>query len=165
MRIGILSDTHNDLANLTAALKLFAREEVSILVHCGDLTTPETARALAGNQVIHVLGNGDYAAPELREALLAGHPDSWSGPIYTGELGGRRIAAAHGHERPMFDALVSSGRYEFILTGHTHRRRDIVWNGARVINPGSLGGLYRESRSICILDLNSDDAQFIEVSP
>jgi predicted phosphodiesterase len=32
-----------------------------------------------------------------------------------------------------------------------------------VINPGALGGVRHESRSFCILDLQTDELRFIEV--
>jgi len=38
-----------------------------------------------------------------------------------------------------------------------------VVKGTRIINPGALGGLGIESRSFCIIDLNTDDVEFVHV--
>jgi len=59
--------------------------------------------------------------------------------------------------------LVNSGEYAYVFHGHTHYRADWWAASTRVINPGALGGTKRESRSICIIDLESGEAQFIEV--
>ena len=40
MRIGIVSDTHDDLAAVEAAVALFEREGVDAVVHCGDFVAP-----------------------------------------------------------------------------------------------------------------------------
>ena len=70
MKIGILSDTHNQLTNFEKALTIFRREGVTLVVHCGDLSSPETAGAMHGFQVIHVCGNQDTAYGQIRQALL-----------------------------------------------------------------------------------------------
>ncbi len=40
MRVGIVSDTHDDLAAVEAAVALFDREGVDAVVHCGDFVAP-----------------------------------------------------------------------------------------------------------------------------
>ena len=50
---------------------------------------------------------------------------------------------------------------DYLLHGHTHCRRDERLDGTRVINPGALGGVQYESRSLCVLDLDTDDLDVI----
>jgi uncharacterized protein len=161
MKIGLLSDTHNNLTNLQAALAAFRAENISQLVHCGDLTTPETASALGGFRVIHVIGNGDYESGEIRRVLLDLNPLSSSGLEYSGEIDGVPIAAAHGHQPRQVEDLAASGLYRFVFCGHSHRRRDDASGPARILNPGALGGMKAEVRSACILDLATGLARFI----
>jgi uncharacterized protein len=161
MKIGLLSDTHNNLTNLQKALAAFQNENITHLVHCGDMTTPETAAALGGFQVIHVVGNGDFASGEIRRVLLDLNSLNSSGIQFTGELAGVPIAAIHGHQLGQINSLVASGKYRFILTGHSHRRRDEIAGSSRILNPGSLGGLKSEDRSACILDLILGIPRFI----
>ena len=52
---------------------------------------------------------------------------------------------------------------EYIFHGHTHRRRDEVVHGTRIINPGALGGMSREHYSFCIVDLGLEDVEFIRL--
>jgi uncharacterized protein len=161
MKIGVIADSHNHLTNLQAALSIFRQEGISILLHCGDMTTAETAAALGEFQVIHAVGNGDYASGEIRQALLRQNPLSYSGLVYTGEIDGVSLAMTHGHLTGKIQELVQSGMYRYVFYGHSHRRRDEPSGGCRLINPGALGGLKTEERSALILDLASGLSRFL----
>lgn len=172
MKIGILSDTHNNIRNLQAALEALERHEISVLIHCGDLTGVEVAFHLAGwaeqagcTRLITVFGNGDIATGEMRNILQAQNPENYAGQVFTGAIDGVAIAAAHGHVPGALEELVHSGRYAYVFKGHSHRRgEETASPTTRVINPGALGGLHRESRSVCLVDLEVAKVQFIEVT-
>ena len=159
MKIGILSDTHNQLTNFEKALTIFRREGVTLVVHCGDLSSPETAGAMHGFQVIHVCGNLDTANGQIRQVLLDMNPKNYSGMTFEGEVGGVKIAVAHGNQHLKLRELISSGKYDYIFCGHTHRRRNEKIGNTRVINPGALGGLSIEERSVYILDLETGEGE------
>jgi hypothetical protein len=40
MRIGIISDTHDDIENVQRAIDLFGREGVKLIIHAGDFVFP-----------------------------------------------------------------------------------------------------------------------------
>jgi putative phosphoesterase len=160
MKIGILSDTHNNLTNLQAALMLLRKENVDLLIHCGDISSPETAAALGEFRIIHVVGNNDYASGAIHEVLLGLNSQNISAASYKGEIGGVKIAVTHGHQPGVVQEIVSTGEFAYVFTGHSHQRRDTQVGPTRVINPGSLGGLKREKRSIYILDLVNREGNF-----
>jgi putative phosphoesterase len=164
MQIGILSDSHNNTKNLRAALQLFETAGIRTLIHCGDITTAETAREMAGFHVIHVFGNGDLVDGEIRETLRALNPENFSGSSFSGEIDGVRIAAAHGHDLSMLYSLIESGRYQYVFRGHSHRREDTCHGSTRVINPGALGGRNIEERTVYILDLQTGDGHFEKIN-
>lgn len=163
MKIGILSDTHNNLTNLQAGLAVFRAEGIHTLVHCGDLTAPETAASLGGFRVLHVIGNGDFLNGEIRRVLLELNPLNHSGLIFSGEIDGVPLAAAHGHLPHQVENLLAEHKFRYIFHGHSHRRHDEMVGQTRLINPGSLGGLKAEERSVCVLDLASGQSQFVLV--
>jgi len=169
MRIGILSDSHEELHNLDQALTIFREHEIETVIHCGDITTPRTAARLKGFRVIHVSGNMDRTDGGLRRALIDLNADNFSGHFFTGQLNGVWIAAAHGHQPHHLHTFIADGRYAYIFHGHTHRRRDEWVNKSRVINPGALGGRQPESRSVCIIDLavqtadEADPVKFVAI--
>ena len=163
MEIGILSDTHNNLKNLQKALAIFQDRRIQTLFHCGDLTGVEVVQGLAGFQVICVLGNGDVASGEIRAALLALNPNNYVGLQYTGLIGDVRVASTHGHLPGLVDDFTHSGQYDYVFKGHSHIHQDQRTGFTRLINPGALGGLHREPRQICILNLESGKAEFIPI--
>jgi len=163
MKIGILSDTHNNLASLQTALALFEQEGITTLVHCGDLTGAEVARQMAAFRVICAFGNGDYASGEIRQTLLAQNPENSAGLVYSGQIGGARIGVTHGHLPGKLEELVRSGQHDYVFTGHSHRHMDERFGFTRLINPGALGGLRREDHHVCLLDLDTGQAKFIKI--
>ncbi len=165
MRIGVLSDTHNNISNLLRALRLFEDEQITTLVHCGDMTNITTARQMTGFDVIYVNGNMDNSAAAVNDTIWFMNPNSEvPGAVFSGKLGGVKIGATHGHLSGKLDKLIRSGGHAFVFTGHTHRRRDERIGKTRVINPGALGGARYEPRSVVIADLDQGDVRFIKVS-
>jgi putative phosphoesterase len=163
MKIGILSDTHNNVRNLQAALRIFLEHGIKTVIHCGDLTSMETAHALAGFHVICTYGNGDIASGSIRQILLEQNPENFAGMVYTGRINGARIAVTHGHMVSLVEELLYSGAYDYVFKGHSHLHCDERYGHTRLINPGALGGRNREPRQVCILDLETGQAVFQEV--
>lgn len=164
MKIGILSDTHNNLKNLQTALEHFHNNEIDTLIHCGDLTGTEAAQAMVGFRVICAFGNGDVASGDIRKSLLEQNPDSYAGLVYKGRIGGARIAVTHGHMPSLLEELLRSGEHDYVFKGHSHQHKEEMIGFTRLINPGALGGLHREPRQICILDLDSGKTNFILIA-
>jgi putative phosphoesterase len=163
MKIGLLSDTHNRLTHLQAALNAFHAESITTLFHCGDLSTPETAASLGGFRVIHVIGNSDYLSGEIRRVLLELNPLSISENQFAGLIDGVSIAITHGDKHPTPEELASSGRYQYVFCGHTHHRRNELVGSTLILNPGALGGRRPEKRSACVLDLATGQFRYIFV--
>ena len=165
MKLGVLSDTHNNIPNLLKALRLFEDEGVSQLLHCGDMADMLTARQIIGFDVIYVNGNSDRSAEAVSHAVWTLNPrNEIPGDVYIGELAGVKIAATHGHLFRKLDKLIRSRGIRYVFYGHTHRQRDEMIGKTRVINPGALGGARYEPRTVCIVDLDKDDVRFIPVS-
>ena len=59
MKIGIISDTHDDLTNLETALEILRAEGVATVLHCGDLCGLTIVRLMAEFDVWIAQGNMD----------------------------------------------------------------------------------------------------------
>jgi putative phosphoesterase len=162
MKIGILSDTHNHLENTARALSIFRQHGVERVIHCGDITTPAVVGAFAGWQVDFALGNMDRNISDLKTAVRALGLGS-IGHTCTIETNGKRLVACHGDNARTLIEFIHCGLYDYVFHGHTHSRRDEIVGQTRVINPGALGGTARESRSVCIVDLETAQAVFVEL--
>ena len=163
MKIGLLSDSNNDTGNLTAALKMLEREGIRLIIFCGDVTDPGLVPLCAGLELHLVEGNIDQDPGGLRRAVERLRNGSTFGLEYPATIDGKRIVALHGHLTDRLDEVIGSGLYDYVIHGHTHRRRDERAGTTRVINPGALGGVRYEKRSFAILDPATDDLRVIEV--
>ena len=164
MLIGILSDTHNDAPNTQAALQIFRERGAARLLHCGDITTPEIVYLFSGWNVVFVWGNGDHDKDALRAAAQAiGAPPPQM--VHTLEVDGVKFAVTHGHKQHVLADLIASGEYAFVCHGHTHLRKDELRPpfNVRVVNPGALGGVKLQTRSVCVLDTDTAQVEFVEL--
>jgi hypothetical protein len=163
MKLGIMSDTHNNKHNTQAALAVLRERAIKHLIHCGDITTPEMVYLFSGLTVTFVFGNMDrdwVALGEASNRIGADRPRQ-SREI---EIGGKMIGVTHGADANLLHQMMMSGKYDYVCHGHTHERRNEYRSayGVRLINPGALGGSKPQTRSICILDLEADVIEFIE---
>jgi putative phosphoesterase len=163
MKLGILSDTHNHTQNLQRAIKLFRNRCITTLIHCGDMTSPNTAELLKDFRIIAVTGNMDMNTGRLESTLKKLNPENTLSATFTGEIEGVSIAVTHSH-RGNVPELATNGRFQYIFHGHTHRRRDEQVNNTRIINPGALGGTRHEPRSICVVNLATNAVEFIPIA-
>ena len=163
MRIGILSDVHNHRDNLSAALQILKREVVRTVLFCGDLTDADLVPLFDGLEVHFVEGNVDPDAASMARAVERLGNRSTFGLEYDAALDGRRIAVLHGHLTDRLIEVIHGGLCDYVIHGHTHRRRDERLGRTRVINPGALGGKREQSRSFAILDSATDQLRVIEI--
>jgi putative phosphoesterase len=143
MLIGIISDTHDRLGPIDAALALFQKKHVQLVIHCGDWAKPETVKYFAerarerGLPVKGVLGNNDKQADKL---LAFSHEQSDSfeliDDILELAIEGTKITAYHGHHQPTVQRLLNSDN-DVLLLGHSHKPRHERLGDLQVINPGS----------------------------
>ncbi len=163
MKIAILSDTHNHQGNIQKAVSLIHKIEPAGLIFCGDANTLESIQWFCEYPLIYTYGNCDELTGEIKSFLMALKNNSYAGNFYEGKLIGKMIGVTHGHLAGVLDDMGNSSKFDYIFTGHTHLRMDNRVGNTRVINPGALGGLQKESRSFAILDLDKDVLQFIMI--
>ena len=163
MKIGIISDTHDDLQNLQAAIEILEAEGVTTVLHCGDVCGPHVVRALAGFDVWIAQGNMDrhLGLKQAVEGMLGHGRLAW---LQRPRMDGYAMAMIHGDNEEVLSNLIISSEYAYVFHGHTHRRQDRTVGRTRAINPGALGGRRWQSRSLCILDLATGEARFVEIS-
>ena len=135
MRIGIVSDTHDQVGRTTRAIELLVAAGIEAVVHCGDLTGPAVVDLFAGIPSYFVFGNNDFDERGLRRAMAAIDADCLGrgGEI---ELGGRRLAVTHGDSDREIRRLAARGP-DYLFFGHSHVPTDHREGATRWINPGA----------------------------
>jgi uncharacterized protein len=69
MKIGLISDTHDNIHNIQNAILSFSDKHTRFVIHAGDIVSPETVKAFDGMRLIGVLGNNDLEVRELSSAF------------------------------------------------------------------------------------------------
>jgi len=117
MIIGILADTHDDMAAIKKAVEIFNAENVSRVIHAGDIVSPFTFEAFRELQcgMCGVFGNNDGDRLLLRQKSEGAFSPQ---PLIL-TLHGRRTVVVH--EPDLVDALADSGHFDLVVYGHTHR--------------------------------------------
>jgi putative phosphoesterase len=140
MKIGVLSDIHDNIWNLAVALT--GLQETEALICCGDLCSPFIIRLLAEgfpNRPIHIVfGNNDADLFRITSFAKKYAHVHLHGEFFQGELGGQRFAVNH------FDNIAQpiavSGQYDVVCYGHNHIYKIEQIGRTLTINPGAIMG-------------------------
>jgi len=153
MRIGVISDTHDNARSVTRIVEVLRAARVERVIHTGDITRPETLRVLAAVEVplFGVYGNNDHARAELGAAAAELGIHLAEPPLEL-HWAGRRIVVVH--DRNAHLGLAPHAR-DVLLHGHDHRYSFERVNGGIVFNPGECAGWLEGWNSVGVLDLVS----------
>ncbi len=156
MKIGLISDTHDNLPMIRLALSYFQREGVEVALHTGDIVAPFAAKEMLkfSGKVYAVYGNNDGEKAGLKNSGL----DVVEGPRKV-DLGGRRIVMAHARE----SAVREGHGADIIVFGHSHRP-SVEPGPPLYVNPGECGGWLTGRSTIAILDTDVMTAQVIDIT-
>lgn len=150
MRLGLISDTHDNEARTRVALEVFARKDVDAILHMGDLSTRAMLPLLDGWTVWIAEGNTDEdPAAIVAAARLVGGDIAYA-DVHELEFDGLRVGVIHGDDEARLQGMIASGAFGLVCHGHTHRFRDERLGPTRVINPGAV---HRSAEpSVCTVD-------------
>lgn len=156
MRVGIMSDSHDNLPAIVKAVSVFNDGDVEMVIHAGDLVAPFVSKPLKmlKAKLVAVFGNNDGERLGL-EKVLNGH--IYRAP-HTIDIAGKKVLILH--EPDGLEALIKSDVYDVIIYGHTHQT-DIRTGRTIVINPGETGGWLYGERTVAIWDVDSGEVEVI----
>ena len=117
MKIGVMSDSHDNLPLIRRALERFEAEGVECLIHAGDFVAPFAVKEiLKFKGAAHgCFGNNDGEKAGIRKL--------WPAVAYPPcelRLGGRRILLTH-DEASLARVPELLRRAEVVIVGHTHK--------------------------------------------
>ncbi len=157
MRIGVISDTHGHVGYTLRATQVFERFAVETIIHCGDIGSTEIVPLFNPWPTHFVLGNIDWNAEELRQAIAQSGQTCHErfGRI---ELENVRISFLHSDDEKRFKQATSNGSCDLVCYGHTHIARVHAERNIILVNPGAV---WRSNPpSVAVIDLPS-----IQVTP
>ncbi len=147
MKIGIFSDSHDDIPRLGAAIEAAVAAGAGALLHCGDLVAAVTLARLPKLPVpLHVI-HGNNTGDIYALAQVAGRSDGrlvYHGMEAALELGGRRVFVVH---YPRYArALATTGDWDVVCCGHNHKVavepiRNVKGGTSLYVNAGTTAGI------------------------
>jgi hypothetical protein len=162
VRVAVLSDIHDNLGKLRAALE--ALHGVQALICLGDLCSPFVVKEFGQRfraPTSIVFGNNDGDRFRITEAARAYPQIQILGEFAELDLGGKRFAINH------FDgigrALARSGQYDVVCFGHNHAFEVAHEGPTLVINPGEIFGGLTGRSTFVVYDTRSSEVERREV--
>jgi len=157
MKIGIISDSHDHIEETHKAIDFLNKNNVDVLVHCGDFCAPFMMKELKKfNGEIHcVFGNTDdrFTTPKLAEELEI----NFHGDLAEIEIDNKKIAVNH---FPIIgQALAQSQIYDVVFHGHAHGKLKEEHGKTLLVNPGEIMG-WKGDKTFAIYDTATHDAEF-----
>jgi putative phosphoesterase len=140
MRIGVISDSHNNFANLSKSVNYLVERGVNVIIHLGDdyddFDKIDIAHVLDNNiQIIRVPGvfSQFYKDIKIKNRIVQTYED-------------KKFLLTHtikSHENDLPDDikpenLIEDNKINLVLYGHTHIPEIRIENGIIYLNPGHL---------------------------
>ncbi|MFW9939042.1 MAG: metallophosphoesterase, partial [Candidatus Thorarchaeota archaeon] len=170
MLIGVISDTHDNRDNILKAVKILNERNVDMLIHCGDYVAPfvrkwfDELNSSIKENFYGVFGNNDGDHPFLKKNLGQICEFVENGYELILEREGKRIYASHMPKPETIEALAQSGKFDIILSGHTHTMVNKKYdNGVLVVNPGEACGYLTERATFAIINTEKMKAEIIKI--
>lgn len=158
MRLGIISDTHDRVPAIEAAVEMFNRAGLEAVLHLGDFVAPFALlpfRALDA-PLYAVYGNNDGERAGL-ERIFRDNGWRLNDRPWILDLRGKRIAMLH--EPSPLDRFTRAGGIDLAAFGHTHEPLVERRGGTLVVNPGEGCGWLYGAPTAAVADLDSGECE------
>ena len=152
MLMAVMSDSHDNIANMRKAVAKIREAGCEMILHCGDFVAPFMLAELdaAGIPVHGVFGNNDGDRHLLTKNALTVHKNiTLHGDFGRLDADGRQVAFIH--DGTIAADLAAGGRYDIVCFGHFHVWMQKKVNHTLVINPGELLG-KDDAPGFCVVD-------------
>jgi len=163
MRVAILSDIHDNIPKLKAALARM--DDVSELICLGDLCSPFIVKELGEGfpGPIHIVfGNNDGDRFRITEAAGRYAHVQVYGEYVELAIGGRTFAVNH------FDnigrEIARAGLHDVVCFGHNHRFEIQNEGEVLIVNPGEIYGLLTGASTFAVYDTAEASAARVDVT-
>ncbi len=165
MKIGVISDTHDNLPMVEKAITRLNNENVNLTLHAGDYTSPFVIpKFIALNcHLIGVFGNNDGDHELLKKRFSETENCEVRGRFAAVEVEGFKIALLHGDETELLDALVNSQGFDAVICGHTHIPVNKVKGKTLILCPGEVCGYLYGKATVALLDTVERKAVVVEL--
>ena len=177
MKIAIISDTHGNAANFKKAVRWLNKENIKLILHAGDIGSPESLKESLEEfrgKLLGVFGNMDKDFKILIDEYDKISKVKIKENTFETEIDGKRIAITHfpAEAKKLAQSVNpstgSGSRYDLVFYGHTHRAWDEkvmvpAGGSCHMINPGELAGqFYKPTFAVYDTETNNLELKILE---
>lgn len=157
MRIGILSDTHNNIDKILKAIKFFNLRHTEFVLHAGDFSCTQSAKyfEMLNCPFLAVFGNNDFSVYEFKK-IIEPFGNIYE-PPYEFVLDDKSFLMTHHFYTP-------TKKFDYIICGHTHRPSILKTSNGLVINPGETAGRRYGRSTVAMLDTKINKAEIFDLN-
>lgn len=164
MLLGVVSDSHDNLPKIEAAVTKLNSLKVEETLHAGDYCAPFAAVPYGKltSRMHGVFGNNDAEIQKLQERFhVQGH--EVKGRFASLERDSLRIALLHGDEPELTQSLARTQAYDLIVFGHTHAVSQEQMGKSILLNPGEICGYLSGKATIATFDTKTRQIEILEI--
>jgi len=157
MKIGVLSDSHDNLPRIEKAIKFFNKQKINFLLHAGDFVAPFTIPKI---KAVSCDWRGVFGNNDGEKAGLSGASGGkiQEGPLRL-KLQDQNLVLVH--DLKSIDPAREGA--SCIIFGHTHKP-EVSKKGRQIlVNPGESGGWLSGNSTVAIVDLDSLSARIFKI--
>ncbi len=172
VKIGVISDTHDDVENTEKAINIFNLMKVDHVFHAGDYVYPGMISLFKKLdkeiKFYGVRGNNDGELMGITRLF-----DEIENAQFLNEFGkllifSKKIGIYHGTNSDLSESLLESQLFDILILGHTHIKRIEKMGKTLVLNPGPLNRNFFSKKTndcpcVIIYDEKRDAAEFIDI--
>lgn len=156
MKVGIISDSHDDIPAVRQAVGIMKERGCGFLIHAGDLCSPFIARIISESGLDHaaVFGNNDGDKLVLSRTMdIAAAPRRIV-------VDGQSMVIFH---EPFINDCLDPSRVDVLVYGHTHIQEVTRREGMLIVNPGALSGILVNEKTCAVYDTKTRGVTSIEL--
>lgn len=169
MKVGVMSDSHDNISAIDKALKVFRDQDVDVLIHLGDIISPFALSKILEfpAKILIITGNNDGDILQLKELAIKGGA-VLKQFMYNIVLGKKKVFLTHGfgskdQTKNYVDAIAMTSSYDIVLYGHTHEPTAYQKGETLVLNPGEVCGYLTGKQTVAIIDVETMKYEHIEI--
>lgn len=162
MKLAIMSDAHDNWANLEKAVELAHQYGCEVLLFAGDLIAPPGIAVLKkfAGPVKIVWGNNEGEKPGIAAACRDSNVEL-CGDVFEGVLGGSKIFMNH-YPR-IVELAAKTGEFDLCIYGHTHEYSQTKVGECSLVNPGEIQGYITGEAGFVVWDTQMKSGERVRV--
>lgn len=166
MKIGILSDSHDNIHNLIEAVEYLKENHITTALHLGDFCAPTTVLRMlesSGEIVWYcVWGNVDGDKVKVLQLVDNTNFDIVAENFRSIVVDGQKIFMSHYPE--VAQVASESGSFDAVFYGHDHIKSFKRFeNGSILANPGEIVGYKTRNASFAVWDTTDSLFEHIDI--